>query len=107
MLDNQANGGRSTPSPTLVREGIGKVGQRIPSLPHRSLSHNTKHVQVSKPGFPGGRSHDRSGARGWRYSFKSLVRPLVQFIGTLSVKMGQSENSTCSFLQGRDLISDQ
>lgn len=46
-----------------------------------------------------------AGAR--RYCFKSLVRPLVQFIGTFSVKMGQSENSTCSFLQGGDLISDQ
>lgn len=102
-----AKGGRSTLPPTLVRTRDWQSRAEDPTKTTLSLSHNTQHVQVSEPGLPGDRSNDRSVARGWRCSFKSLVRPLVQVAGTFSVKVGQSENSICSFLQGRDLISDQ
>lgn len=59
---------------------VGAAGQRVPSSPHSSSHHSTKHAHISKPGFPGGRSNTGSVARGRRYFFKSLVRSLVQYI---------------------------
>ena len=75
-----SNAGRDAHHFPSSKGRVGAAGQRVLSSPHSSSHHSTKHVHISKPGFPGGSSNTGSVARGRRYFFKSLVRSLVQYI---------------------------